>query len=379
MKRIITCFIVFTIAFQLQAQISAKLMKSMDVSDSQITFVYGGDIWLVSKDGGQALQLTNSPGEESWPRFSPDGTEIAFSASYQGNVDVFVIPSTGGIPTRVTYGSHSDRMVDWHPDGEQLLFASRREIGQRSTNQLFLVGKGGGLPKRLAVPYGELASFSTDGNKLAYITKITENYPFKRYRGGLASDIIIFDLVNNSAENITNNHANDGKPAWAGDKIYFLSDQAEDMRLNIWEYDTKTKNSRQITKFEDFDISYMSAGPSDIVFEAGGVMYLMNLSTLNYKAVSIHVISDLSNEMEKRVDVSQRISNMTASPGAKRIIFEARGELFDVPVKEGYSINMTKSSGAFDRNPSWSPDGKTIAFWSDKSGENEIYFYDVAA
>lgn len=359
------------------AQISAKLMRYMDVSTSQITFVYGGDIWVMPKAGGTAIQLTHSPGEESWPRFSPDGTEIAYTASYQGNMDVYVIPVSGGMPVRVTYQSHPDRMIDWHPDGQKLLFASRREMGQRSSRQFYLVDKNGGFPEKLPIPYGELASFSPDGNHLAYITKITENYPFKRYRGGLASDIIIFDLINKKAENITNNDANDGKPAWVGNNVYFLSDQGNNMRLNLYAYNTTTKTSQQLTHFKDFDISHMSAGPSDIVFEAGGILYLMDLNTMDYKMVDVNVVSDLSLEMPHKEDVGRSISNMTASPEGKRIVFEARGELFDVPVKEGYSLNMTKTSGAFDRDPAWSPDGKTIAFWSDKSGEYEIYFYDV--
>ena len=359
-------------------QISAKLMRYMDVSDSQITFVYGGDIWVMPKTGGAAVQVTHSPGEESWPRFSPDGKSIAYTASYNGNQDVFVMPTLGGVPTRITYQSHADRVVDWHPDGEHILFASSRESGIQRLQQFFLVSKKGGFPKKLKIPYGELASYSPDGNHLAYITKITENYPFKRYRGGLASDIIMYDLRDDTAENITNNHAIDGKPAWVGDKVYFLSDQAENMRLNIWAYDTKTKTSSQITEFDDFDISFMSAGSRDIVFEAGGVLYLMDLSSQQYNPVTVSIVSDLSTEMPRSIDVSRRINNMTAAPEGKRVVFEARGELFNVPASEGYVINMTQSSGAFDQNPAWSPDGKYIAYWSDRSGEYEIYLQESA-
>ncbi len=373
MKRLLFFAVAMLFTLATFAQINAKLFKYLDVSDTQITFVYGGDIWLADKTGGTAIPLTHSPGEESYPKFSPDGKHIAYTAEYRGNMDIYVVAVNGGLPTRVTYQSHADRMVDWHPDGEHLLFASRREMGQRSSRQFFKVSKNGGLPEKLAIPYGELASYSPDGNKLAYITKITENYPFKRYKGGLASDVLIWDLTTNTAENITNNEVNDGKPAWAGDKVYFLSDQGANYRLNLWVYDTNAKTTKQITEYADFDISFMSAGPSELVYEMGGQLYLMDLQNEQSTPVNINVISDLSIEMEQRKDVSKNISNMTASPGGKRIIFEARGELFNVPVKEGYTMNMTNSSGAFDREPAWSPDGKKVAFWSDKSGENEIY------
>jgi tricorn protease len=375
MRTLLLLFSVLFLFNDAYGQINAKLMRYMDVSDTQITFVYGGDIWVVPKTGGTAIQVTHSPGEESWPRFSPNGKSIAFTANYNGNEDVYVMPALGGMPTRVTYQSFSDRMVEWHPDGERILFASAREAGVRRLRQLFLVNKDGGLPDKLTVPYGELASYSPDGNYLAYITKITENYPFKRYRGGLASDIIIYDLRNNTAENITNNHANDGKPAWVDDKIYFLSDQTKNMRLNIWVYDTQTKTSSQITEFDEFDITFMSAGARELVFETGGQMYLMDLSTQKYKPITVNVVSDLSVEMPRSQDVSNHISNMTAGPEGKRIVFEARGELFNVPVKEGYVVNLTRRSGAFDHHPAWSPDGKYVAYWSDRSGEYEIYLH----
>jgi len=370
-------FLVAVLAVQLSSgQVSARLMRYADVSDTQIVFVYGGDIWLMPKDGGTAHQLTHSLGEESWPRFSPDGKEIAFSASYNGNMDLFVMPVGGGVPTRVSYNSFDDRMVEWHPDGKRLLFASKRESGRQSYSQFYLVDKAGGMPEKLAVPYGELASFSSDGSSLAYITKITENYPFKRYRGGLSSDILLFDLQGKQAENITNSHAIEGKPAWVGDQLFYLSDAGENMRLNVWLYDMEEKKGKQLTFLEDFDISSLSASNSELIFEAGGSLYLMDAISKKYDAVEINVLSDLSLEMPRSVKVGENIRNMSASPEGKRVLFEARGEIFNVPVKEGYVLNLTHSSGAFDMLPAWSPDGKSVAYWSDRSGEYELYMQD---
>jgi tricorn protease len=372
------CFVMPVFSGTASAQISAKLMRYMDVSDSHIVFVYGGDIWRVPKEGGTAIQLTSSPGEESWPRFSPDGETIAFTAMYNGSPDIYTMPVTGGVPSQITYNSFYDRMVAWHPDGERILFASGRESGRQSFRQFYLVGRQGGLPEKLPVPYGELAAFSPDGDQLAYITRITEDYPFKRYRGGLTSDIILFDLNTLTAENITNRHANDGKPAWSGDTVFFLSDEGENMRINIWTYNTRTQTTEQVTDFDEFDISYMSAGRSDLVFEVGGDLYLMDLESREYRPVEVHVVSDLSVEMPRSVKVESSISNMTPSPDGKRVLFEARGELFNLPSAEGYVMNLTRSSGAFDRNPAWSPDGQNIAFWSDMSGEYELWLQDAA-
>ncbi|HEX6181092.1 MAG TPA: hypothetical protein VFZ47_07570, partial [Chitinophagaceae bacterium] len=361
------------------AQIDARLFRYPDVSQSQICFVYGGDVWIVPKTGGTAFRLTSSTGEESYPRFSPDGKTLAFSATYDGNTDVYTMPVMGGIPARLTWHAANDRVLEWHPDGTRILIASARESGTQAYRQFYLLPVKGGLPEKLPVPYGELASFSPDGGSLAYVTKITENYPFKRYLGGLASDVLTFDLKNKTAENITKSPTTEGKPAWHKNKIYYVSDAGSNRRRNIWVYDNVKKSKDQVTDFADVDINSMSSGPDDLVFEAGGRLYLLNLSTNKYTEVKINVITDVATLMPRTVNVSNNITSFDISPDAKRAVFESRGELFSIPAEYGVIINLTNTSGAFERNPSWSPNGKWLAYWSDESGENEIYLRETTS
>lgn len=376
MKRILIFAILLVVSTTILAQIDARLFRYPDVSENQISFVYGGDVWIVSKSGGTANRLTSSTGEESFPRFSPDGKNISFSATYDGNTDVYIMPVTGGVPMRLTWHSGADRVIDWHPDGKRVLFASSRESGTPAYRQLWLVSVKGGLPEKLPVPYGELASFSADGNSIAYITKITENYPFKRIRSGLASDVYVFDLKKQTAENITKTIATEGKPVWVKNNIYYVSDEGINKRRNIWVYDNDKKSKQQLTQFADIDINHMSAGPNELVFEAGGDLYLLNTSNNKYAVVKINVIADVSTLMPRTVNVGNSIVDFDLSPDAKRSVFEARGELYSIPAENGVIINLTNTSGAYERNPSWSPNGRNLAYWSDASGENEIWIRD---
>ena len=222
------------------AEVDARMLRYPDVSETHIAFVYAGDIWLVAKGGGTAHRLSSPPGEELFPRFSPDGTRLAFSANYDGNIDVYVIPTMGGEPVRVTYHPDADRLSDWTPDGKQLLFASGRANGVGRLSQFYLASHKGGFPEVLPVPYGDVGALSPTGQTIAYTTRDRGFRTWKRYRGGTAPDIWLFDLETLEARNLTDSAANESRPMWHGDTLYFLSDRGHALRSNIWALDTTT-------------------------------------------------------------------------------------------------------------------------------------------
>ncbi len=361
------------------AQIDARMLQHPDVSKTQIVFSYAGDLWVAPREGGTAHKLSSPTGQELFPHFSPDGSRIAYTANYDGNYDVYVVPATGGVPSRVTYHGLIDRVVDWYPDGKQLLFASSMESGRQRYSEFFGVSAGGGLPAKLPIPYGEMGTFSADGKMIAYTPQSRAFRTWKRYRGGWAADIWIFDLAKKSAENITNNPANDEFPMWAGRKIYFLSDRGPHERANIWSYDLDSKAMKQITTFSDFDIHFPSIGPSDIVFEAGGTLYLLSLADDTYHAVDVKVVTDEITLLPHTEKVADLIESMSIAPNGKRALFNARGDVFNVPAENGPVIDLTPTSGAAERYPAWSPDGKSVAYWSDASGEYELTVRSLAA
>lgn len=361
------------VAASATAAVNARLLRYPAVSATQIAFVYAGDIWLAPKQGGVARRLSTPPGEESFPRFSPDGTLLAYSANYDGNTDVYVVPTAGGVPTRITYHPDPDRMLNWYPDGRSILFASPREAGKDRFYQLFKVSKDGGLPERLPVPYGEFGAISPDGGFLAYMPQSRDFRTWKRYRGGWAPEIWLFDLTTGNARNMTNSPANDGQPMWHGSTIYFLSDRDEHKRNNIWAFDLFTQQTRQVTRFVDFDVRFPSIGPADMVFEAGGRLWRLDLATEESSEVVVEVLTDKATLKRREINAASLIQNATVSPSGKRAIFEARGELFSVPAENGVVFDMTRTSGSAERYPSWSPDAKSVAYFSDESGEYELY------
>ena len=378
MKNILLLFCFMMIAgMTAHAQVSARMFRTPDVSQTQIVFSYGGDIWIVDKMGGTASKLSSPSGAEGFPRFSPDGSKVAFSGNYDGNYDVYVIPNQGGVPTRVTYHGMGDRLVDWYPTGDQLLYTSSRESGKQRFAQFYKVDAAGGVSEKLPMAYGEYGSLSPDAKQIAFNERSVLNDTWKRYRGGSNGNIWIFDLTTLASTNITNTNAGCELPMWHQDRIYYMSDRGDEQRDNIWMYDIKTKTTTQITNFADFDIHFPSLGPSEIVYEANGDLYLMDLKTHKSNVVKINVVTDLIAVKPRKQSVSSYIANGGISPDGNRVILEARGDVFSLPAEEGYIQNLTRTSGVAERSPAWSPDGKYIAYWSDKSGEYELTIRDL--
>jgi tricorn protease len=352
--------------------INARLMQMPAVSRTQIAFAYAGDIWIVPKSGGAAVRLSSPRGAESFPRFSPDGTQLAFSGNYDGNEDLYVMPVGGGEPRRITHHGARDRLLGWYPDGQALLFASQMASFTDRAAQLFKVAVGGGLPEKLPVPYGEFGAISPDGKLLAYTPISTDFATWKRYRGGMTPDVWLFDLEKKTAENITRNEANDSQPMWHGTTLYFLSDRGAQSRANLWAYDAGTKQTRQVTKFTDADVRFPSIGPDDIVFENHGRLHLLELAGEKVREVEITVVTDRATLRPRALNAANHLRNGALSPTGKRALFEARGEIFSVPAEHGIVRNLTESSGVAERYPAWSPDGKWIAYFSDRTGEYEL-------
>jgi tricorn protease len=360
------------VALPVTAQIDARMLRYPSVSATQIAFVYAGDIWLVPKAGGTATRLSSPPGEESFPRFSPDGTKIAYSADYDGNTDVYVVSSTGGTPVRLTYHPMPDRVIGWSADGKRVLFASGRESGRQRYSQFFLVGLEGGLPEKLPVPYGEFGAFAPDGSTFVYMPMSQDFRTWKRYRGGWAPYIWTFDMRTLASRNITGNPAIDGQPMWHGSTLYFMSDRGAAQRQNLWAMDMPSGTPRQITHFTDFDMTFPSIGPDSIVFQAGGRLYLLDLATDTPREVPVRVVTDETTMRPRVAKAASLIFDASVSPTGKRAAFSARGDVITVPAEYGSPVDITRTSGVSERYARWSPDGKTLAYWSDRSGEYEL-------
>lgn len=375
MKRILFACLMMAVLAGASLAEEARLLRYPDIHQDKIVFVYGGDLWLVSSEGGVARRLTTHPGIESSPKFSPDGKYIAFSGFYDGNTDIFVIPAEGGVPKRLTYHPLADRIIDWYPDSKHILFRSGRESFSYRYNKLFKVSIDGGYPEALPLPEGELSSLNADASRIAYNRMAREERTWKRYRGGMAQDIWVYDFAHNTIENITDNPATDSFPMWQGDTIYFLSDRDDNVKLNLYAYNIASKAVNKLTNYgkNDYDVKWPSQGPGAIVYQHGGWLYVLDLTSGQSHKVNIEIYSDHLLSRPTLKNVSPYIQNGDISPTGKRAIFEARGEIFTVPAEKGDIRNLTNSQGVRERWPVWSPDGKWIAYVSDRSGDFQIY------
>ena len=350
-----------------------KLLRFADISKDKVVFAYAGDLWISSRDGGSARRLTSHVGDELYPKFSPDGKWIAFTGEYDGNPDVYVISAEGGEPKRLTFHPGNDIVLGWTPDGKDILFRSDRFSAPPGRyTKLFLVSPQGGPAKPLQVPRASLTSFSPDGTRIAYLETSQEFRTWKRYRGGWSLPIAIFDLKKNSYEELPKTAGMDLFPMWHGNTIYFISDR--DGVMNLFSYDLGSKQTKKLTDYKEYDIKWPSLGPDAIVYENGGVLHEFNLATGKTRNLPIVVRAE---DVEARPDfksVAQSIGSYSLSPSAARALVEARGNIFTVPAEHGSIRTLTTNhSSVHELNPAWSPDGKSIAYLSDKTGEFELY------
>src|SRR5437660_3012084 len=350
-----------------------KLLRFADISKDKVVFAYAGDLWISSRDGGAARRLTSHVGDELYPKFSPDGKWIAFTGEYDGNPDIYVISAEGGEPKRLTFHPSNDIVLGWTPDGKNILFRSDRFSAPPGRyTKLFLVSPQGGPAKPLQVPRASLTSFSPDGSKIAYLETSQEFRTWKRYRGGWSLPIAIFDLKKNSYEELPKTAGMDLFPMWHGNTIYFISDR--DSVMNLYSYDLASKQTKKLTDYKEYDIKWPSLGPDAIFYENGGLLYELNLQSGKARNLPIQVHAEDLEARPEFKSVAQNIGGFALSPSAARAIVEARGNIFTVATEDGSIRDLsTDTSSVHELNPAWPPDGKSITFLSDKTGEYELY------
>jgi tricorn protease len=379
---ILAIFLVAPLAISAQMP-EGRLMRFPDIYKDKIVFSYAGDLWLVTSSGGEARRITTDSGLELFPKFSPNGKWIAFTGQYDGNFNVYVMPAEGGEPKQLTFEPEAspapERMgpnnmvINWLPDSQHILFLSRRDTYHDWFGRLFTISVDGGLPERLPIDKGGLTSFSPDGSKIAY-NRIFRNFrTWKRYTGGMAQDIAIYDFKNNTYERITDYPGTDTYPMWHGDTIYFGSDRGPEHRINLYSYSLKTKQVKQLTDFKDYDVDWPSLGPDAIVFSNGGYLYTFDLKSQKARKLTVYLPGDRDLARPHWANVSRYVTDSDISPEGNRAVLTARGDIFTVPAKDGSIRNLTQTPGIHEKYAAWSPDGKWIAYLSDRSGEEEIY------
>ncbi len=364
------------------AAAQTKLLRFPDVHGDKVVFTYGGDLWLASTSGGMATRLTAHPGLELFAKFSPDGNWIAFTGQYDGDEQVYVIPVTGGIPKQLTYypargplpprWGYDNQVYGWTPDGKSVVFRSLRDHFDLGDCQLYTVPVEGGLPQPLPMPLSGAGDFAPDATKVVYSPLFRDFRTWKRYSGGWAQQLYIFDLKTHAAEKITDDPRSHRDPMWIGGKIYYSSDR--DDTLNLYVYDTKTKKTDEVTHSKKWDVRWPSSDhKSQIVYEMDGELNILDTATGQSKHISIQVPTDAVAMRPAHVSAEHQIEGFALSPKGERALFVARGDVFTVPFEKGPTRNLTNSSNAHDKWARWSPDGAKIAFISDADGEEEVY------
>ena len=361
-----------------------RLLRFPATNGQTIVFSYAGQLYTVAADGGTARRLTDAPGYAIFPRFSADGAQLAFTAQYDGNTEVYVMPATGGTPKRLTTSATLDRddladrmgpnnvVFGWRNTAAEVVFRSRWHSFNPFIGQLYTVGLDGDIPTQLPVPRGGFVSYSPDDTKIAHNRIFREFRTWKQYKGGMADDIWIFDLKTGALENITDNPAQDLFPMWASNgKIYFVSERTA--RANLFSYDLATKQTKQLTTFTDYDIKFPSLGGKTIVFEQAGQIWKFDLATEKSSVVPITVREDLASARPGLTNVARFVTTVSPAPDGQRVTVVARGDVFTVPAKDGPTRNLTQTQGVHERGATWSPDGKWIAYLSDETGEFELY------
>ena len=359
----------------------ARLLRFPDIRGNLITFVYAGDIWTVPSAGGTARRLTSHPGLELFPKISPDGRWIAFSGEYSGTRQVFIISTEGGEPRQLTFyndvgplpprAGWDNTVMGWTPDGKSVLFRSNRVAQSNRLSRPYLISIDGGTEQPLPITETGSMSFSPDGSRVAFTPITNEFRGWKRYRGGQSPDVWIYDLQRNTSEQITTTRAQDMVPVWLGDTIFYLSDR--DWTMNLFAYNTRTKKTRKVTNHSDYDALWPSGAGDQLVYEAGGYVYRLSADGGREERVPIKVYGDFPDTVPYFRNVKPNIESFSLSPSGARALFAARGEVFTAPAKEGEIRNLTGSQGVRELSPAWSPDGRWVAYLSDRSGEYEIY------
>ena len=356
-----------------------RMLRSPTVSDKHIAFAYANNVWIVDRAGGAARRLTSFQGETQNPKLSPDGKWIAFSAEYGGNTDVYVVATdpataaaTGGQPKRLTWHPGADIVQGWTPDGKRIMFSSGRAANApNGAPRFFTVSSEGGVEEAMPLPRAYQGKIAPDGKRIAYRMNNSWDEERRNYRGGQNRPIWIVDLASFELESPPWKDSKDMDPVWLGDVVYFLSDR--DGVSNVWGYDTRTKKLGQVTNYSDFDVKALDAAAGVLVFEQAGNIHEIDPGNERDRVVNITAVGDFPWMMAQWKDVSNRMTNLALSATGKRAAVEARGEIFTIPAEKGDVRNLTNSSGSAEIWPAWSPDGRSVSYFSDKSGEYKLY------